>query len=320
MLRHKVFAEGVAKQIKEYLPPEYTDVECKVIEQKGNNGQLSVGVTFIQPGKNSAPIINIELFYEAVRNGVPLENIMQELAGIAEQSMNSGLSITPSQLNEYNKAEEYLGVRLVNTKANRKELNDLPHIELEGLSLIPIIRFPLPDKSGYGSIKITEEMRRMWGVSTEQIFERAWENEELPRLQGLGKFISHVGSSKELFEIENTSTQNSNESMYLLTNQRGIDGAALIAFPGVLEKLDELFPKGFYVVPSSIHETIIMPKAICEMETSPRQIGEVVRDINQKHMDRKEILSDRIYEYDKKSKKVRQVPESIEKERGGIEL
>lgn len=84
----------------------------------------------------------------------------------------------------------------------------------------------------------------------------------------------------------------------------------------MLEKLDELFPKGFYVVPSSIHETIVMPKVICEMETSPRLIGEIVRDINQKYMDRKEILSDRIYEYDKKSGKIRQVPESIEKERG----
>lgn len=316
MLRYKVFAEGVAEQIKEYLSSDYSDVECKVTERKSNNGQLNVGVAFIRPGEISAPIIDIEPFYEAVRNGVPLESIMKKLAGIAEQGMNSGLSFNPSQLNEYNKVEEYLGVRLVNTKANREELNSLPHIEIEDLSLIPVIRFPLPDDSGYQSVKITEKMRKVWGVSSEQMFERAWKNEECPRLHDVGEFISHVESSNELFEIEDDSLEITKESMYLLTNQRGIDGAALIAFPGVLEKLDELFPKGFYVVPSSINETMIIPKRENEMKAVLEYMGELVRDINQNHMDRKEILSDRIYEYDKESGKIRQVPESIDRERG----
>lgn len=319
MLNHKVFAVGVVKEIKEYLPPEYSDVECKVVEEKGNNGQLSVGVVFIRSGESSAPVINIEPFYEAVRNGAPLENIMRNLAGIAEQSINFA-PITPSQLNEYNKVQEFLGVRLVNTKANRKELNVLPHIEIEDLSLIPVIRFPLPDKSGYESMKITEELRMMWGVSVDQIFERAWANEEVPILQDMGEFISHVGSSKELFEIEDGSLEMTNESMFILENQRGIDGAAVIAFPGVMEKLNELFPEGFFVVPSSIHETLILPKnMINETDVGLEYMGEMVRDINRNHMDPKEILSDRIYEYDKESGTIRQVPESIEKERKGME-
>lgn len=42
----------------------------------------------------------------------------------------------------------------------------------------------------------------------------------------------------------------------------------------------------------------------------------MVRDINRTCMEKTEILSDRIYEYDKESGKIRQVPESIQKERG----
>ncbi len=82
-----------------------------------------------------------------------------------------------------------------------------------------------------------------------------------------------------------------------------------------MEKLDELFPEGFFVVPSSIHETIIMPKGRGE-EISPKQMGTMVRDINRTYMEKTEILSDRIYEYDKESGKIRQVPESMKKERG----
>lgn len=319
MVSLKVFAEGVTKEIKEYLSPAYTNVECKVIEKRENNGHFSVGVAIIRAGENSAPIISMEPFYEAVRNGAPLESIMQGLSEMAVQSMNFKIDI-PSQLNEFSKVEEYLGVRLVNTKANKKELNNLPHIDIEGLSLIPVIRFPLPDKSGYQSMKITEELRKMWGVSKEQIFERAWENEELPRLQEVGEDISDVRISKKLFEIEDDSLEITEKSLFMLTNQRAIDGAAMIAFPGVIEKLDELFPKGFYVVPSSIHETLIIPKRMDDNKEYLEYMGKMVRDMNHKYTKITEILSDRIYEYDKERGKIRQVPESIEKERGEMEL
>lgn len=315
MIRLKVFAEGVAEQIKEYLPPAYTDVECKVMEKRGNNRHLSIGVVFIRAGEILTPVISVEPFYEAVRNGAPLESIMQGLSEMAVQSMNLRSNI-PSQLNEYDDVKKYLGVRLVNTRANRNELNDLPHIEIEDLSLIPVIRFPLPDKSGYESIKITENIRKMWGVSAEQMFEQAWENEEHPRLQAINQFISFVDSRQELFEIESASPEITKESMFMLTNQRGTDGAALIAFPGVMEKLDELFPEGFFIVPSSIHETLILPKWMDDTKAVLKYMGNMVRDINQWYTKPTDILSDRIYEYDKESGKIRQVPESVEKERG----
>lgn len=152
------------------------------------------------------------------------------------------------------------------------------------------------------------------------MFERAWENEELPILQDVEELISHIESSKELFEIEDGLPEIANQSMFILTNQRGVDGAAVIAFPGVMEKLNELFPEGFYVAPSSIHETLIIPKnTMNEMNIGLEYMGRMVRDINERYLDPNEILSDRIYEYDKESGKIRQVPESIEKERKGME-
>lgn len=43
MLAVKVFAEGVAEQIKAYLPPEYESVTCSVKEQNKTNGVMQVG-------------------------------------------------------------------------------------------------------------------------------------------------------------------------------------------------------------------------------------------------------------------------------------
>ena len=49
----KVFAEGVAKQIHDYLPAEYGNVRCKIQENLKNNGVRLVGIEFHNPDTRS---------------------------------------------------------------------------------------------------------------------------------------------------------------------------------------------------------------------------------------------------------------------------
>lgn len=314
MLRHKIFAEGVVKDIKDYLPFCYEDIKCEVVEKERNNGQRRVGIMFSRPGQEIDPIIYVEPFYKSVQQGEPLEDVMRKIARAAELGMKNRLPITASQISEYDRIKEYLGVKLVNTKANRRNLKNITHIEMEDLSLIPVIRFPMPEKEIYGNMKITEELRKDWGVSVHDIFEQAWKNEEPPVLQELGDAASFGEDIRDLFAVE----QLTNDTMYVLTNRRAIDGAIQIALPGVMEKLSELLPKGFFIIPSSIHETLIMPKEmeIQGSEMTPKEMGQMLRVINQGYVEKNEILSDRIYEYDKESGKIRQVPESVDREKG----
>ncbi len=317
MLEHKVFAEGVSKDIKEYLSSDYVDVECEVIEKRKNNGQVCVGISLRQPGKESAPFIQMEPFYEDVRSGKPLKDIMREIAAVAEDSLKIDFPLCSDQINQYDKVKEYLGVQLVNTRANEKVLDNFIHREIEDLSLIPVIRFHIPERDAYMSMKVTKEMKKEWGINTDQIFEQAWENEELPILQGINDNVLSVESGCDLFAMKQID-ESSQGIMYALRNSRLVDGAALIAFPGVAEKLGELFSKGYYVLPSSIHETLILPKGEEKpnTETALKVLGQMVWDINQNHVRREEVLSNRIYEYDRESREIRQVPESIKKERG----
>ena len=55
---------------------------------------------------------------------------------------------------------------------------------------------------------------------------------------------------------------------------------------------------------------IIIPK---DLGITPKEMGEMVRNVNQKEVARDEILSDRVYEFDKEKRQLRQIPESIEK-------
>ena len=108
------------------------------------------------------------------------------------------------------------------------------------------------------------------------------------------------------------------ELAYILSNKSRTNGAVYLASSEVMEKISRLFPDGIYLLPSSVHEILVLPKGKDGLwrEKTPFELGEMVREVNRTSVEREEILSDRIYEYDKERGKVRQVPESIKKERG----
>ena len=67
MIAEKVFAEGVAKDIRNYLPPEYEDADFQVVQKNKNNGIQLIGVQVNLPERNASPIIYMEQFFDEIR-------------------------------------------------------------------------------------------------------------------------------------------------------------------------------------------------------------------------------------------------------------
>lgn len=322
MLEHKVFAEGVAKDIKDYLPPDYADVECEVMEKRKNNGAVVVGLAFKKPGEKVSPVIYVEPFYQEVCQGKPMDEILGEIAETAGEAMERNHFQDLPDIENYEKVKEYLEVKIVNTRANRKELKGLPHMENEDLSVMPVLKFPIPGQDVCGKVKISNELMKQWNVGMDKIMDQAWENtrqKEPPTLRGLGDVLCEVTTGHplagNLLTETNSVQEGQREMAYVLSNKSGINGAAYLASAETMEKISGLFPEGFYLLPSSVHEIIVMSKGTDDSrnEINPLQLGRMVRDINKTEIKREEILSDRVYEYDKENRRIRQVPESIER-------
>lgn len=310
MLEEKMFAEGVAREIKSCLAPEFSDVECTVVEQRKNNNVVLTGVCFHRPGQQADPIVYVEPFYDEVKNGRPKEEAMKEMAKLAEKGMEIKEIPEADKVLAYGKAKEYLCVRIVNTKANRKRLTQMPHQELEDLSLTLALCFPLDGRREDGSVEVTDELMGIWGMEEETLFQQAWRNMEKrqpPVLQDMGAMFGNLLAGGADF------SHKTEGQMFVLTNQGMRYGASALACPGVMEKISRLFPEGFYILPSSIHEVLIVPK---DGELVPKELGNLVREVNQIEVSSDEVLSDRVYEFDREKGKIRQIPESLAKERG----
>lgn len=157
----------------------------------------------------------------------------------------------------------------------------------------------------------------MWNVDAKEMFQQARANTQpvnTPILQSMDEMLLSIfneeGHATNLLDENVDFGLRSHDMLYALTNVEKQYGASMITQPEVLNKLEQLFPEGFYVLPSSVHEVLIVPD---NGEIEPKMLGEMVREVNKNEVERQEVLSDRVYSYDKEKHQIRQEPDSIQK-------
>lgn len=316
MRTDKVFAEGVVQNIQSYLPPELRAVECSVVETQKNNGVVLTGVTFKMPDQKIAPVIYMEPFYEDIKRGESIEKVMENIAdcfmaNYEYQEISGGINFL-----DYESVKDYIEPALINTKANQKALSQMPHEKMEDLSIIYKVVFPSAGENGRASLKITNEMAELWGVQSQELHETALANgvrRHPAVLQDMDTIIREIYFHDEAAEnlLNQAETIHYGE-MFVLSNADRMDGAAVLTYPDLLKRVDEKFDGGFYILPSSIHECLVVPK---RQGISPKKLGETVREVNATEVDRQEILSDRVYEFDRERNCLCQVAASIDRGR-----
>lgn len=316
MLAVKVFAEGVAEQIKAYLPPEYESVTCSVKEQNKTNSVLQVGIQVDKPGHAASPIVYMESFYNEVRSGEPMDKIMRNIAEVIQDALDGPALDQSIRIEEFESIKDYLAVMVVNTAENRKLLEQVPHKEVADLSLLCYADLPVDQGDYSATFKITEQILKKWNVDQEEMFQIASENitpANTPVLQNLEEVTRQIligGAPPENLLKKKIDFSNQEAMMLVLTNEKKNFGAAMMFEPQVMDQLSQFFPEGFYILPSSLHEVLILPD---RGGISPKELGAMVREVNQSQVEKMEQLSDRVYRYDKEKQKIVEVPESIER-------
>lgn len=115
----------------------------------------------------------------------------------------------------------------------------------------------------------------------------------------------------EEFDIENIDEciidiinifRNTNTSMTILSNKNYLQGAACILYPNVLRRMADIFGSDIFILPSSIHETILVPvKEDRDIGKEADILREMVTTINREELDKSDRLIDNVYLYQRES-------------------
>ncbi len=293
------FVQTLLSTVAKRMGKEYTASIYKVM--KNNSLELD-SLVLLKEGKSFAPNIYLQPYFEAYKQGVGLNELTERLCRIYEES---NTPITNSDINyTFQVMKEYIVYRLISYERNQKLLEQVPYLKLMDLAITYhcLVR---DDKDGIGTIRITNEHMKMWNKELMEIHEHAVANTQ--RL-----FPAVINSMEEIIfgmlmeERDNTLTSSmlledykeKPSDMYILTNEKGINGAACLLYPEVLGEFAKRFGSDLYIFPSSIHEVILVPTV--NLNTS-RQYASMVKEINDTQVAPEEVLSDHIYYYSRKS-------------------
>lgn len=218
------------------------------------------------------------------------DNLIKEDAVFVRDGLSYG--IDPYAFTDYSRVKFLLHGRLINTEKNAELLKGMPHREFLDLSLVYCVTIFFPGNTGGICMRVMDRQMELWKVSEQDVFAQAMENME--------KFDkASVVSMADIFEdmpvcipeavIKNTFP------MYILTNQRRFHGAVQMLNGKALEKAAILLGQDFFILPSSVHETILVPTE--ETAAIPKDLAAVVQEVNEKEVLEEEFLSGHVYRY-----------------------
>ena len=92
--------------------------------------------------------------------------------------------------------------------------------------------------------------------------------------------------------------------MKVLSNRQQLNGAACMLYPGVLDQIAAQMGCGFYILPSSVHEVILLPD---RGEEDPGSLKSMVVQVNRTQVPREDILTDSLYCFDPAQKAMKKI-------------
>jgi hypothetical protein len=273
----------------------------RINDVRKNNGIVLSGLTVMKDDSNISPTIYLNNYYEAYENGhITIISVVNDVMDAYHKNKVNG-NIDMKYFLDYNQVKEKIVYKLVNTEKNRELLEDCPHVEFLDLSIIFSCLVSKEEKAT-ASILIHNAHAKLWNVSTEELYRAARDNTqkllgyEIKNMNDIVEEMIEASEIDEFYDEECVKALSQNSFMYVLTNNNRIDGAACIIYPDLLKDLAFSIGKGFYVIPSSIHEVIIVPT---DDTYEADEIRNMIREINDTQVKVEEILSYSLYYFDK---------------------
>lgn len=276
VMDESIFNDMVKREILKYLPIEYTGAEVNIIPSNKNNGVVYDALTIKLPADNFAPLIPLNQPYEHYLANNNFQDTLKSIAEFIINCPNTRIaSIDYSFLRDWNQVKDRVYCRLINRDMNKDFLQNHPHKDWNDLSIIYYVDFGELDDDSSQICKITNALFEDYKdfVDLEGLHKTAINNlQKIPYRYG-----NYFG-------------------MTVLQHQNNIYGGAVqVLNEMAMKDLAKFLGEDFYLLPSSIHEWIVVPDSY---SLSPKDLAPIVQDVNADIVDATEVLSNSIYHCD----------------------
>jgi len=294
---YNTFISDITEKVGEMMGDDYS---ARIIKVMKNNSLELDSLVLLKEGKNFAPNIYLQPYYDSYLEGNSIQSLAERLCNVYQNNSHSKMATSFQYTFEEMKSNVIY--RLVNFEKNKKLLANVPHIRYLDLA-VTFHCLVHNDGDGIGTIRITNDHVELWETSVQELHALAVKNTT-------GRFPAVIRSMDEVIRGMLTDELEDNElpqellqelysqgagvghKMYVLSNQKGINGATCMLYENVLKRFADKLQTDLFILPSSIHEVLLVPYS---NSLSKEILSQMVRDVNFTQVAVDEVLSDKVY-------------------------
>lgn len=291
--KYAEFVETVFQMVSNKIGEQFR--VRKVCANK-NNETIRWGISIFNPNDKSkdvrlTPTIYLDEYYGMYVRGCEFAEIVQHIIELYYEITS------PFEFNmedfEFDNIKDKVCFKLINQGMNMNLLESMPHRQFCDLAVTYYVQI-IDDEKGVGTIPVNNSLMMFWGTDENTLWELAYKNTKnllSPRFQTVKDAIYEC--TGEVIE--------DGLSSFTLTNKRKHFGAASVLYEETLHKIAETLQSSYFLLPSSIHEWVILADdGIPDTESC----NSLIQLVNRTELTAEEILADHVYYYDRSQRKI----------------
>lgn len=299
IMSYETFIQKIFKKMEEEFLPEHTVTINSVTK---NNSIHLDGLVIMKKGDKAAPTIYLNFFYAKYEKGKTIKEVVEEIKDLYHKSYGMEQYSTDICFNNFENLKSKIVFRVVNFDKNENTLQSVPYMKV--LDLAVTYHYLIEsNQDGIRTVRITNELMKKWNTNLSEVSKLAKENTPKlfpARIQSMDEFVNNLEMEMEREIIKHEEWNGVEEestlsSMYILTNNQGINGASCLLYD-IIERFANELKTDLYILPSSIHELILVPK---HKKIKKYELKCIVKEVNDAEVPDEDILSYQVYTYDR---------------------
>lgn len=285
------FAEEVKERTEKRLG---SDFQVEVHSIVKNNSHNVTGVSVQKNGNCFGMEVALDGVFDVYRELPEEERVNRAVETVLKAQERSVQDVEKlrewiSKLHDYEEVKNLIRYKLVNAEKNQGLIATLPHIPYLDLAIVFYLEM-YENPHGIASLRLNQGLLDFWEISPEELCRKALENTLKLQPYEFSNLAEKLGVPEEM----RPGVHNVEKMLYVLSNKNGVNGASVILYPGVMELCADRLGGDLIVLPSSIHEVLIMR---CGNDDDFQEFARTVQEINAMEVLPEEVLSDHVYRY-----------------------
>lgn len=284
----KDFADRMKTVISDTLKKE-----VRIVNPLKSNGVRLYGLSIVEPNSNTSSIIYLESFFERFLDTDNWAGTVKDILEFYHNNRGEDF-FDIKWFRDFNQIRENLFYRLINYEKNQELLSMVPHTRFLDLAKIYYADCQIGETAG--SILIYHRHVKEWNITEDELITAAEEN--TPRLYpaNLHPIFNTLGFDDDISLILKMPFP-----MFVLSNTGNQNGAAVVCYKDILERFSQKIEDDLVILPSSVHETMLLP---LQKSNNIESLRKMVYDINHATLDQSQFLSDNVYLYSRKDRQL----------------